>query len=54
MPFMKSTCIVRRSLKLRFVYIGQPMSILVGDKLYESSICLDKSHVVIEELKRVR
>lgn len=33
------------------LYIGQPMSILVGDKLYESSICMDKSHAVIEELK---
>ena len=33
------------------LYLGQPMGILVGDKLYESSLSIDKSHSVIEELK---
>jgi len=33
------------------LYISQPMGVLVGDKLYESSMCIDKSHSVIQELK---
>lgn len=33
------------------LYLGQPMSVLVGDKLYESEKQLDKTHFVIDELK---
>lgn len=33
------------------LYIGQPMSTLIGDKLYESSRGIDKSHTIIQELK---
>lgn len=33
------------------LYLGSPMSYLVGDKLYESSICADKTRGLIEELE---
>jgi len=33
------------------LYLGQPIATLVGDKLYESGIKLDKNKSIIEELK---